>query len=208
MAVRGGSSIFEKAEGPYVLALIVSALGWYIGVIVDDFLKRPTAVYGLEIDRTNLKVGATIENLSSKYVLRDVVVTLTCDVCMIAAKGEVPTAFFTTKTLSVVQPAAHSTEDSSDAKSESSFKVTLPPGAKFGGYAHWQKRAEPPRLFVKYDESAGAGDAGGIQFVKDGTLFAWTLRHYRDLVLYSFIALGSFFVYLIVVNAAKFLRRK
>jgi len=69
---------FQSNSAPFILALIVSALGWYVGEINSDIRNTKVATYRLDAEANAPRAVVTIENVSRTESLEDIVFALEC----------------------------------------------------------------------------------------------------------------------------------
>lgn len=121
-------NIFRSDSAPYVLALIVSALGWYFAQLTEELRSSRTAIYTVSHSSLNRTAEVTFENLSRSEAMRGLIVHAACD-----GDSRVDPSV-RNRSRTIVYPPHRPLEDTgleSTARQES-YRIGIAPGGAIG----------------------------------------------------------------------------
>lgn len=177
--------ILRSDKAPYVVALLVSLLGWHLAQLTDDIRSTRSVLYSVNSNSSSGKITALVHNVSKTHSLKAGRFSLAClpnESCFAANSEE-------TK----VHPPNGAKVEVFPDSTAITIVASLPAGGKitFGGRLR-DKGRQPRFLFVPDEENMidiYVFDGDGIR--------GFLVRNYFGLIFGSFVALALLLMFLI-----------
>ncbi len=202
--------LLRSSSAPFVIAALLSILGWHIGTLTKDIRDTRSVVYQVE-DRDPDGLGsitAVITNVSKSQMLEQANFALVCE-------DLDPCLDYDTRNVVIFPPTADDSLHLSGDQPMLGFTVDLAAGGRIGVTVKRKTAANVKFLFfpkglpfAELSAAEGGGDVAvppGAGATKPGTkdvyvlngdtLRGWVVLHYFNIVLGSFFLVLAVFVF-------------
>ena len=196
--------LLRSSSAPFVIAALLSILGWHIGTLTKDIRDTRSVVYEVN-DRSKGTISAVVTNVSKSQLLEGATFALVCD-------DLDPCLDFGSRSVVLFPPTATDSISLSGDDTVLGFKVDLAAGGRIGVSARRKTNADvhffffPKGLPFEEEEELLEGEvpphaadanktnAKDIYVLDGGTWRGWVVLNYFNLVLASFFVVLMVFV--------------
>lgn len=187
--------MLSSSSAPFVIALLVSALGWQISQISEDIRQTRAISYAISVDETKETALLTISNVSREKAVKELTFSLVCEDqgdCFNKQHPDAPNAFAQIK---AVRPFAPSVRFSHPAADKIDIVATIPAGSAISLLAYLVDGSKRPVMFYVPD----ADDPEDLFILRGDEAFGFAIVHYNDIMIWSFaIMLGVLVLWVLV----------
>lgn len=190
-------NVFQSNSAPFLLALIVSALGWYVGQINSDIRTTKVAVYSLDADERTPRATVMIKNVSRTQSLENITFALVC-------RGDVDdskTAHNEGQFISPPPIAPIGSRLKARSSGQVAASASLAPGGRIGLRAHVADCLHPPLAF--YYRPTGSDR---FLLMKEKSLNGWMARNYIDSLPVIFLMMSALFAVWVILAILRWRR--
>ena len=184
-------NVFQSNSAPFLLALIVSGLGWYVGQINEDLRNTKVATYRLDADADAPHARVMIQNVSRTQSLDKISFALVCPIAATPDKTRLNQGDY------IAPPPIHPIDPvlGRDESGQMSVSASLAPGGSIGLEATLADCAKSPLQFF-YRPSG----TDRFLLLEQNSIDGWMASKYRYLLLILFVVLSFLFLVWIAVS--------
>lgn len=169
-------SIFKSTTAPYLLALIVSALGWYVGQIDREIRSARSAVFTVERGENEQSITVTIENVSRTQALEDFQFAVVCKNGSIVASREHNVGQLVLRP--PVQPIRQAVQHH---PGQVTVDASLAPGGSIGLSTHLKDCSSSAEFYYKPKGSSQ------LYMLNSNSTTGFVVKNYNKILVVSFI---------------------
>jgi hypothetical protein len=191
-------NMFQSNSAPFLLALIVSALGWYVGEISQDLRNTKIATYRLDADEKAPHAKVMIQNVSRTQSLDNITFALVCPRAPSGDKASNRGKLITRPPIAPINEVLNP-----DQAGEMSVNTSLAPGGAIGLEA---TLADCPASPLKFYYRPSGPDR--FLLVERDSIEGRLARKYVDLLLILFFVFSLVFLAWMVISITFWWRRR
>jgi hypothetical protein len=169
--------ILRHDKAPYIVALLVSVLGWHIAQLTDDIRSTRSVLYTIETDVKSRQITALVHNVSKTHSLKQARFSLAClpgQACLMP----------NTQRLNVYPPNGAMAGIESDPTAVT-ITATMPADGRIDFGATLSRDGSLPKFVFVPDEE----NVIDIYVFEGGGIRGFLVENYFSIILISFLLL-------------------
>jgi hypothetical protein len=197
--------IFRTSSAPYVLALIVTAIGWYFARLATEVESTRAASYYVEVNSEAKTATVHLTNVSRKEPLQNLEFSLVCRTPPCFTEKPPGGAQGLYAHLVAVPPVATSATTMVRLEGdEVRIRTTLPAGGSVD-FVSYLAQPGAELLFFYLPDSK---NPTYLYLYSGRTLFGWIIRNYLRVLIGGFLGFGTILMLWLLVALFKYVTQK